>query len=63
MSKLSIGQCLRDDSDDASSLVQTGVCQSAHQADIAAAIDEFDATPAEQPPDRLRGMLIGLARA
>jgi hypothetical protein len=61
--KLSIGQCLRDDSDDASSLVQARVGQDAHETDIAAAIDELDAAPAEQPPDRLRSLLIVLARA
>jgi hypothetical protein len=40
-----------DDADDRAAGRQAGVGDNAHEADIAAAVDQFDAAPGEQPAE------------
>ena len=59
MHHLFIDESLWNDADDASAAVQARIRHGAHQADIAASINKFDAALAEQPPDGFSGLPIG----
>jgi adenine deaminase len=59
--QLSVGERLRDHSDNPPTLVQARVRDDAHQAHVAATVYQFNASPAEQPPDSLGGPLINFA--